>query len=93
MNYSDPSIVIGLLLLGMAVGAMLTREFFRRSLQSILDDEIEKRCRCEAPTSHQADLSLPPAAQPLLCQGVRLQEGTLGAMQTYGDTYPLAETF
>jgi hypothetical protein len=93
VNYSNPTIVIGLLLMGMAVGAMLTREFFRRNLRSIVDDEIDRQCRSRALTSHHADLSSEPTAQPLPYQAVRSQEGASGAMRNYGDTHPFAETF
>jgi hypothetical protein len=47
MNYADPSIVLGLLLMGMTIGAFLCREYYRRNLDAILDQEIEKRCRCD----------------------------------------------
>ena len=46
MNYANPSIAFGLLLMGMGIGAFLSREFFRRNLEAVLQQEIEKRCRC-----------------------------------------------
>jgi len=38
----DPAIAFGLLVMGMAIGAMLTRESYRRNVQSIVDQEMEK---------------------------------------------------
>lgn len=46
MNYANPSIALGLLLMGMGIGAFLSREFFRRNLEAVLQQEIEKRYRC-----------------------------------------------
>lgn len=46
VNYADPAIALGLLLMGMGIGAFLSREFFRRNLKAVVEQEIEKKCRC-----------------------------------------------
>lgn len=73
MNYADPSIALGLLLMGMGIGAFLSREFCRRNVQAVLEEEIEKRCRCwdgSNPTSRRS-------AQPSEYFPVRFSEDTL----------------
>ena len=46
VNYADSSIALGLLLMGMGIGAFLSREFYRRNLETVVQQEIEKRCSC-----------------------------------------------
>jgi len=48
VNNADPSIVIGLLLMGMGVGAFISREFYRRNLQTVIEEEIEKEMSLRA---------------------------------------------
>ena len=71
MNYADPSIALGLLLMGMGIGAFLSREFYRRNLKAVVEQEIEKKF-------HGGDLADPASRrsiQRLEYFTVRLQGG------------------
>jgi hypothetical protein len=72
VNYANPSIALGLLLMGMGIGAFLTREFFRRNLEAVIEQEIEKRCPCG---DHRHNLALWRPSQPVEQFIVRLQGG------------------
>lgn len=72
MNYADPTLAIGLLLMGMGIGAFLTREFYRRNLHAIVDQEIEERCRCG---SYRANPASRRPIQPIAHHALRLQGG------------------
>lgn len=72
MNFVDPSIALGLLLLGIAIGAFLSREYYRCNLQAILDEEIEKRCRCDG---NRSDPVSRRSTQLIERFAVRLQGG------------------
>jgi hypothetical protein len=72
MNYADPSMAVGLLLMGMGIGAVLTREFYRRNLQAIVDQEIEESCRCHG---HRANSASRRPTQPIVHHALRLQGG------------------
>lgn len=72
MNYADPSLAVGLLLMGMGIGAFLTREFYRRNLHAIVDQEIEESCRCGG---HRENSSSRRPTQPIAHHALRLQGG------------------
>lgn len=70
MNYADTSIALGLLLMGMGIGAFLSREFYRRNLKAVVEQEIEKDCRCGGSL---ADPASRRPTQPIEYFAVRLQ--------------------
>jgi hypothetical protein len=51
VNFSDPSIAIGLLMLGMALGALLTKCVHRRDVRKIVEGTLSEveRDRCATP--------------------------------------------
>jgi hypothetical protein len=63
---------IGLLLMGIGVGAFLTREFYRRNLEAVIEQEIEKRCPCG---DHRHNPALRRPTQPVEQFVVRLEGG------------------
>lgn len=72
MSYVDSAIAFGLLLMGMGIGAFLTREFYRRNLQAILEQEIEKSCSC---SRYRSDPASGELSQPMAHLALKLQGG------------------
>ena len=75
MNYTDPSFAIGLLVMGMALGALLTHEFYRRNIQSAIEHVIEQRALDDGLEGSPTHVDSQRKTRPPVYEAVRLSGG------------------